>query len=172
MIRHVLRGHAALHRQDGSVEWRSELLENALMNQGEMDVLNVYLLQQSHKTKYLALLATTLGADPVDTDTIDTLGTFESKAPGVDGYSRQQMLAADWNAPTLYGEDYRSVAGAAKVFGPISGTSADVSHVLLVTTATGVTSPATLALAYISLGTVATIPVGQSFTFTPVAGAF
>jgi hypothetical protein len=50
--------------------------------------------------------------------------------------------------------------------------SCDVSHILLLTTATGTSSPTTLALAYIALGTTATIPVGQSFTFTPIAGAF
>jgi len=172
MIAHVLRGYAALHRRDGSVEWRSDLLENTLMNQGEQDVLDVYLREQTHKTKYLAMLSMAGGNDPIDTDTIATLSSAESSTPGTNGYARQQVLASDWAAATLYGEDYRTTTSAAKVFGPFTSTAPNVSHLLLCTTVSGVTSPATLALAWISLGTVALVPIGQTFSFTPIAGAF
>jgi hypothetical protein len=172
MIEHILRGYAAVRHADGRIEWESDLLENTLMNQGEMDVLNVYLREQSHNTKYLAMFNQPSGNDPVDTDTITTLSGNESKSPGSGGYARQQMLSTDWGSPALYGEDYRTTASAAKIFGPMTTASCDVSHILLLTTATGTSSPTTLALAYIALGTTATIPVGQSFTFTPIAGAF
>jgi hypothetical protein len=172
VIAHVLRGYAAVHRPDGSVEWRSELLENTLMNQGEMDVLDVYLREQAHKTKYLGMFNQPSGNDPLDTDTIASVSANESSTPGTNGYTRQQVLAADWGVSTLYGEDYRTTLSAAKVFGPFTASAPNVSHILLVTTAAGVTSPATLALAWIALGTVATVPIGQTFSFTPIAGAF
>lgn len=171
-MRHVFRGYAAVRDEAGEVTWQSGLLENALMNQGEMDVLNVYLLEQAHKTKYLALLDMSGLVDPTESDTIATLYASESKSPGSGGYSRQQVLSTDWGAPFLSGDDYRVESTAGKVFGPFTATAALITHVLIVTSATGTASPATLALAHIPLGIEITVPVGQTFTFTPSISAF
>src|SRR5262249_45731475 len=151
--------------------WESGLLENALMNQGEEDVLKVYLAQDTHKTKYLALLNMASLADPLDTDTIATLSPSESGTPGSGGYARQQVLNTDWAAPSLVGEDFRRETSAAKTFGAFTGAGVNITHVLVVTTLTGVTSPTTLALAHMPLGTQVSVAVGQTFTFTPSFGA-
>lgn len=171
-MKHLIMGRAALHERDGSVVWQSGLLENALMNEGELDVLTVYLLEQAHKSKYLALLNMAGGADPLETDTVATLAASESKPPGTGGYTRQQVLSSDWATPALVGEDYRTQAAAAKVFGPLTGADATVTHMLLVTSASGTSSPATLALAHVALGTSVLIGVGLTFSFLPSIAAF
>jgi hypothetical protein len=46
-----------------------------------------------------------------------------------------------------------------------------VTHIALVTTATGVTSPATLFLLWIALSGATTVNVGQTFNFTAAVTA-
>jgi hypothetical protein len=168
---HLMQGYAALHSPEGDVIWRSGHLENALLDQGELEVLNVFLREQTHKTKYLALLDMPSLDDPSEASTIASLAAYETKTPASGGYARQQVLAADWDAPVL-ADDYRSEAAAPKVFGPMTSADALATHILMVTTATGIASPATLALAHLPLGTQITIAIGLTFSFTPSVVAF
>jgi hypothetical protein len=94
----------------------------------------------------------------------------EAKAPGVGGYARQQVLAADWGAPALVGGDYKTTS-AQKTFGAATGSAWTVTHIALVTTAAGVTSPATLFILWIPLSGATTVNVGQTFNFTAAVTA-
>jgi hypothetical protein len=163
---HALIGKASITDPDGSVAWEDDWRLNALTDQGEQSVLEVYFREQANPTKYGALL--NMGTDPVDTDTIATL--TETKAPGTGGYARQQFLAADWGASALVGGDYKTTA-AQKTWGAAVTTAWTVTHVALVTTATGVASPATLFLLWIALSGATTVNVGQTFNFTAAVTA-
>lgn len=150
---------------DGSVAWEDEYKVNALTDQGEDQVLRVFFREEANPAKYFLLLNQ---ADPVDTDTIALL--TESKTPGTNGYARVQVLAADWGAPALAAGDYKTTA-AQKTFGPAATTAWTVTHVGLVTTAAGVTSPATLFLLWIALSGATTVNIGQTFNFTAAVTA-
>jgi hypothetical protein len=157
--KHVAMGIGALIEPDGSIAWQDEEWQlNALHDAGEQSMLNVYLKEQANVTKFLALTSTATGS------LVETMGTMsaitESKAPGVDGYNRQQILAADWTDDGLQGGDYRFSA-AEKTFGPITGTSASATAAALCTTSTG----AGLLLLTLALSATTTIAVNQSFKY-------
>lgn len=162
---HPTMGKATILDPDGSVAWENDWQINTLVDQGEQSVLNVYFLEAANPSKYFMLLNQ---SDPIETDTVANL--TESKVTGTNGYSRVQVLNTDWGAPALVSGDYKTTA-AAKTFGPASSSSWTVTHVGLVTTTTGLTSPTTLFLLWISLGGTTTVNVGQSFQFTAAVTA-
>lgn len=167
---HLLQGYAFVRGDNGEITWRSPHLRNALMNQGEKDVLDVYLREQAHKEKWLGLFDMAGGDDPREDDTISTLNAEEIRTPGTGGYARQEILAADWNVPVVI-DDYRSLASQ-KIFGPISGTDATFTHIIMLTSETGISSPVTLALSYLALGMRVEVAVGLTFTYAPAMAAF
>ncbi len=162
---HPTLGKATILNPDGSVAWENDWEINTLVDQGEQSVLNVYFLEAANPTKYLMLLNQ---SDPAETDTVANL--TESNVTGVAGYNRVQMVNTDWGTPTLTGGDYKTTASA-KTFGPASASSWTVTHVALVTTSTGLTSPTTLFLLWISLGGSTTVNIGQQFQFTAAVTA-
>jgi hypothetical protein len=134
-------------------------IENALADQGELDILNDWLLGQATTSKYLALVS----GSPTDTTTVATM--TETTVAGTNGYARQQILTSDWAAPALNSGDYQTTA-ATKTFGPNTGGGAwTISNAVLVTSSTGLTSPTTLLLLYIAT-TITSIPVGTSYQYT------
>lgn len=159
---HPTMGLASIRDEDGNLTWESGWRLNALTDQGEDQVLRTYFLEEAHKTKYWALLNQAAAADPIDTDTIATV--VETKTPATNGYNRVQVLSTDWGAPALVSGDYKTTA-AQKTLGPAATTAWTVSHVALVTTLAGVTSPATLLILWIALGGAQTVPIGQTFNF-------
>lgn len=149
--------------KDGFGEWNV----NALINEGEQDVCNTWLLGTTILAKYLALLK---GAAPAETDTMAFLAgatNGEILVPPTGGYSRQLIATTDWGAPVLNAGDYQTTA-AQKTFGAnSSGSSWLVTSVSMVTAATGQTSGSGKHL--VSTPTSAqptTIAVGQSFLWT------
>lgn len=155
--RSLAMGMGVLLNHDGSVAWQDEQWNfNALHDAGEQDMLQVYLSEAAHKTKFLALLN--------DASIAETDGTMsavtESKTAGVDGYARQQVLNTDWTNDGLQSGDYRFSA-AEKTFGPITGTAATATHAALCTTSTG----AGLLLLTLPLSATTTIAVNQSFKY-------
>ncbi|MGH2555473.1 MAG: phage tail fiber protein [Actinomycetota bacterium] len=152
-------GRAQLIAEDGvTVLWEDpDWVPNGLADEGEENILNDWLREQAALSKYLACLN---DATIAETDTMATM--VESKAPGADGYNRQQILAADWGVPALDVGDMQSSA-AEKTFGPISGTSATVTHVALVTALTGTTGKFLL---FVALSATTTVAVGQSLKYT------
>lgn len=155
--RHVFMGKGALVYPDGTIEWEDEWMPNALADEGEQSMINVYLRELTNVTKYIALLN---DATIAETDTMALM--VESKTPGTDGYNRQQIASGDWGAPGLDAGDYMST-GAQETFGPITGTNLTLTHAAFVTTATGTGG---LFLGYIATST-STVPVGVSYLYTP-----
>lgn len=156
--RSVTMGIGALLEPDGSVVWQDPDWQlNALHDAGEQDLLQVWLAEQAHKTKFLALLN-----DATIAETDGTMAAVaESKVPAADGYNRQAVLSTDWSNDGLISGDYRFSA-AEKTFGPISGTAAIATHAALTTTLTATNG---LLLLTLALSATTTIAVSQSFKY-------
>jgi hypothetical protein len=151
-------GCAQLLSPGGEVLWEDPAwIPNALVDEGEESILNVWLREQANPGKYLMCLNQ---AAPAETAAMTAL--TESKTPGSDGYNRQQIAAGDWSAPALDAGDMQSSA-AEKTFGPITGTAMTVTHVALVTVATGTGGKFLL---FLALSATTTIAVGQSLRYT------
>lgn len=142
---------------DGNTVWEGDWIGNEVADEGEASIINVYLREQANPTKYLMCLN---GAGPSDTSTMASV--TESKATGVDGYNRQQILSTDWGAPALDSGDHMSTA-AEKTFGPITGSTMTVTHVALVTTSTGTGG---LFIAWVTPPATRSIAVGLSYKVT------
>lgn len=149
-------GKGQILNADGTVAWEEDWQRNFLADEGEQNILNDWLLEQSALTKYLALLTAT----PAETATMATM--TEVYAPPLNGYARQQISAGDWAAPTLNANDYQTTA-AAKTFGPSTSNAwAALTYVALVSTATGTAGKFLLAIA---LSGTTTVNIGQSFIY-------
>ncbi len=120
--------------KDGKVTYDSGWwMPNALANEGQASMLNVYFLETTNVSKYLGLLNMTGGGVPTKTTTMS--GITESTTPGTNGYSRQQITSGNWGSPALDSGD-EMITAAQKTFGSFTG-SVPVSHVYLTTTSTG-----------------------------------
>jgi hypothetical protein len=154
---HLVWGKETILDPDGSIAWEGEWTPNALLDEGEQSVLNVYLLEAANPTKYLALLT----AAPGETATMATM--TEVFAPPLNGYSRVQVLNTDWGAPGLDSGDYKTTA-AEKTFGPASSNPWNsMTNIALVTTSTGTAGKLLLTVA---LSGTTTVNIGQSFKYT------
>lgn len=148
--------------------WCGEWVPNALLDEGESDVLNVWLLQGADLAKYLALLT---GAAPAETDTMAILATKEVYTPPLNGYARIQIANTDWGAIALNAGDYQTTA-AQKTFGPASGAAwTSLTTVSLVTAATGQIAGSGKHLLNVALSGTTTVNIGQSFLYQLVAKA-
>lgn len=161
---HLVFGRGTLVNADGSVAWEEEWQPNALLDEGEQSVLEVYFREQSNPTKYLALLT----AAPAETATMATYS--EVFAPPLNGYSRQAYTAGggDWGATALNAGDYQTTA-AQKTFGPASSNAWNsMTNVAIVTTSTGTAGKLILTVA---LSATTTVGIGQSFLYTTTVKA-
>lgn len=164
---HLYRGIGAVIEPDGTVAWQDpDWVDNVLADEGELDMLDVYLRAQANPSKFLALINGSTTA-PIETSTMAYLGgaagANESQVPGANGYNRQQINTTDWSAPALTGGDYQSSA-AEKTFG--AATAAwTITHTALVTAATGQTAGSGRFLAYLALSATTTIAINQSFKY-------
>lgn len=155
---HLLYGKGAVANPDGSIAWEdAEFMPNALADEGEQNMLNVYLLETSALTKYLGLLN---AGSPGETTIMS--GITETQTPAANGYARQAVIAADWSTPSLNSGDYQTTA-AQKTFGPASGSSWTTTHAYMTTTSTGTAGKFLL---FIALSGTTTVAVGQSFLYT------
>jgi len=158
---HLLYGRGQVVSPEGDVLWEDpDWMPNALVDIGEKEMIDVFLREQAHKNKYLALLNQ---GDPAETDNQGNL--TETKTPGSNGYARQQIVAGDWGAATLDSGDYMSTA-AEKTFGPASGASWTVTHAILCTHVTSQADPTSLFLLFVALSSSTTVGVGQNFKYT------
>jgi hypothetical protein len=153
--RHVYMGRGGLLYPDGSIELEPEWTPNALADEGEASMINVYLREQANVAKYIALLN---DSGIVETDTMATM--VESQSPGSNGYARQQIAAGDWGAPALDSGDHQSSASQ-KTFGPATATWT-LTHAAFVTTSTGTGG---LFLGYIATA-VSSVASGVSYLYT------
>jgi len=164
---HLYRGIGAIIDPDGTVAWQDpDWVDNVLADEGELDMLDVYLRAQANPSKFLALINGSTTA-PGETSTMAYLGgaagSGETQVPGANGYNRQQILTTDWSAPALSGGDYQSSA-AEKTFG--AATAAwTITHTALVTAATGQTAGSGRFLAFLALSATTSIAINQSFKY-------
>jgi len=101
---------------------------NALTNDGQAHMLNVWAREQANLNKFLMLLNMPGGAAPTKTSTLGTI--TEAEVINTDGYARTQIASGDWGAPALDSGD-QMITAAQKTFGPASGNGWPVSHVAL-----------------------------------------
>ena len=112
--------------EDGDLIYDSEFFTpNALTNDGQAHMLNVWAREQANLAKWLMLLNMAAGAAPTKTSTLATI--TEAEVIGTDGYVRQQIAAGDWGAPALDAGD-QQITAAQKTFGPFTG-NVPVTHV-------------------------------------------
>jgi len=166
--RSLTMGIGALMSPEGDVLWQDpDWMLNALDDEGEQDMLSVYLAQSTHLTKYAALINGTTTA-PTETSTMAYLGgaagANETQVPAANGYNRQQILNTDWVSDGLIGGDYRSSA-AEKTFGPAATVSWTANNAGLVTAATGQLAGSGKFLLHIALSATTTVAIGQSFKY-------
>jgi hypothetical protein len=152
-----------IRTRDAAAE--TDWVENALLDEGEQDVLNVWLLQTSDLSKYLCLLK---GTAPAETDTLTFLagGTNgEAQTPAANGYNRIIIANTDWGTPALNSGDYQTTA-AGKTFGPASGSNwASMTGAGLVTHLTSQSAGSGKFLIYLALSGTTTVNIGQSFLY-------
>lgn len=160
-------GRGAVLDPDGSVAWQGEWVPNALLDEGEENVLNVWLREQADLNKFIGLVKAT----PAETDTMAWLAANEVFAPPLNGYARQQIAAGDWSAPSLSSGDMQTSA-AQKTFGPATSSAwTSLTGAVLVTAATGQGSGSGKFLLFVGLSGTTTINIGQSFLYTLSAKA-
>ncbi len=162
-------GLGAVIEPDGSIAWQEdEWVPNALANEGETDMLNVYLVAGTNPSKYLALINGTT-TPPTITSTMAYLGgaagAGETQVPGANGYNRQQVLTTDWTVDGIIGGFARD-SSAQKTFGPATGSAWTVSHACMVTALTGQTAGSGKFLLWIALSATTTIAINQQFLYT------
>lgn len=165
-------GIGALLSSEGDILWQdSEWVPNALTDEGERDMLAVYLGQSANPSKFLCLINGTTTA-PVEASTMAYLGgaagANETQVPGSNGYNRQQVIGAlggvDWTDDGLIGGDARFSA-AQKTFGPASGVAWTANHAGLVTSSTGQVAGSGKFLLYLPLSATTPVAIGQSFAY-------
>lgn len=164
---HMFVAKGQVVNYDGSIdqetEWSPWML-NALADEGEASMLNVYLKEAANVSKYLALIDGTTTA-PAETSTMAYLGggagAKETQVPAANGYNRQQILNTDWTDDGLISGDARFSA-AEKTFGPASATWT-ANYMALVTAATGQIAGSGKFLLYLALSATTTIAINQSF---------
>lgn len=119
---------------DGDVIWDSdwkEAIPNALTNDGQAHMLNVWAREQANLNKYLFLLNMAGGSAPTKTSTLGTI--TEAVTINTNGYARVQIGATDWSAPALDTGD-EQISATQKTFGPFTG-NVPVTHVALASVA-------------------------------------
>lgn len=187
----VFIGHGTVVNPDGSVALTTDPVENALTNEGQSNMLNVYLRGSTATATFRLMLLVNAGGGqgasaPAKTSAMTdvlTDGSGTQTATKVyeesgGGYSRQAIANANWGAPALNSGDEMSTA-AQQTFGPASGAawtglggSGDGSSAITYAALAGngaLATPAdttgTLVL-YVALSASTIIAVGQSFLYT------
>ncbi len=167
------QGMGFLLSAEGDVLWSDpEWMPNALIDEGEASMLNVYLGGGANPSKYLCLINGGTTA-PTETSTMAYLGgaagANETQVPAANGYNRQQVLngtgGADWTDDGLVGGDAR-YSSAQKTFGPATGSAWTATHAGMVTAATGQTAGSGKFLLFLALSASTTVAINQSFLYT------
>lgn len=167
--RSLLMGIGALISPEGDVLWQDpDWMFNALDDEGEASVNNVYLKEAANPSKYLALIDGTATA-PTETSTMAYLGggagAKETQVPAANGYNRQQVIGTtDWTDDGLISGDSRFSASE-KTFGPASGSAWIANYGALVTAATGQVAGSGKFLLHLALSATTTIAINQSFKY-------
>lgn len=159
----LTEGRGQLLSPEGDVLWEDpDWIPNALMDEGEESVLNVYFRAQSNPSKFICLLT----AAPVETDTMAVLATAEVFNPPLNGYAREEIVSGDWGAPALDAGDMQTTA-LEQTLGPAASNPWNsLTHVGLVTASTGQTAGSGKFILFIALSATTNVGIGQSFKYT------
>lgn len=153
-----------IFNDEGELVFDSEFFTpNALTNDGQADMLNVWARGVSAVAKYLMLLNMTTGLAKTS-----TLGTItEAVTINTNGYARTLISTADWGAPALDAGD-QQIAATQKTFGAFTG-NVPVTHVALASVASTFTGSLYLYVptAYFTANSAARVFVsGESYLVT------
>jgi hypothetical protein len=150
---------------DGDLVYDSGYYEpNALTNDGQAHMLNVWAREQSNNNKWMMLL-NMASPTPAKTSTLSTI--TEAITINTSGYMRTQVSPTDWSAPALDSGD-EQIAASQKTFGPFLG-NVPVTHVALASVASTFTGTLFLyvATAYFTANATArTFVAGESYLVT------
>lgn len=119
--------------EDGNTIFESgwdDPMKNALTNDGQAHMLNVWAREQANLNKWLFLL-NMASPTPAKTSTLATI--TEAVTINTNGYARTQISATDWGAPALDTGD-EQISASQKTFGAFTG-NVPVSHVALASVA-------------------------------------
>src|SRR5262245_34716837 len=123
----IFQGKGAVVNPDGTIAWTEDWQDNALVNSGQADILNVYLKGTTQTATFgLGLFSdasgasapakTNVSADIILSGSATSTQCFEEQGGG---YTRQSVTQANWGSPALQGGDQQSDA-AQKTFGPVT----------------------------------------------------
>jgi len=156
---HFFCGQGSLVFPDGTIELQdSEPVPNAVADEGEANLINVYLKEQAHAAGKWLFLINDSGL--VETDTMASI-TSEAETPGADGYNRPQLSTGGWGANALDSGDFQTVA-AEETFGPNTAVAWTLTHVGVTTHATDTSG---LFLAYLATAT-GSVATGVAYKYT------
>lgn len=167
----VLMGIGAVINPDGTIESQDpEWMPNALANEGQTSIHNVYFGGGSNPSKYLGLINGGTVA-PVVTSNMSYLGQAsgqnESQVPAANGYNRQQVVngvgGADWTDNGIIGGASKYTANQ-KTFGPFSATTT-ATHAFMCTAVTGQLAGSGKFILFIALSGNTVLNSGQSFAY-------
>lgn len=185
----IFTGRGMVLNADGSVAQVLDWVPNALTNEGQTNMLNVYLKGTSQTATFrLGLLSNAAGGQgasaPAKTSTAAVIlvsGSATQAATNVyeengGGYGRQPIAQANWGTPALNGGDEMSTA-AMQTFGPATGAawtgvggsgsgSTAITYAFLSTGAAGTGDTTGVLVLYVALSASTIIAVSQSFNYT------
>lgn len=153
---------------DGAVIFESgweTAVPNALTNDGQAHMLNVWAREQSNNNKWLMLLNMASPTAPTKTSTLGTI--TESVTVNTNTYARTQISPTDWSAPALDTGD-EQISASQKTFGQFTG-NVPVTHVGLASVASTFTGTLYLYVPtayYTANGVARTFVSGESYLVT------
>lgn len=185
----IFSGRGMVLNPDGSVAQQLDWVDNALTNEGQANMLNVYLKGTSQTANFRLLLLSNAGGGqgasaPAKTSTASQIlvsGSATQAATNVyeengGGYARQTITQANWGTPALNGGDQQSTA-ATQTFGPATGAawtgvggsgsgSTAITYAAVSTGATTTGDTTGVLVLFVALSASTIIAVGQSFAYT------
>lgn len=160
---HLIHGKAMLRAPDGTVLFEDpEWMPNIIHNEGESSIITVFLKAGANPQKYLEALNQGAVTELSPTDTMATV--TESETAGSNGYARPEITTGEWGSNTLNASHYQTTAVQQSLGTKTNAGTWSVSHMALVTAATGT---AGLLLVTIPLTAVQTVTQGVELLYTP-----
>lgn len=148
---------------EGNVIEETDWMPNALTNDGQAHMLNVWAREQANNNKWLMLLNHV--TSPSKASVMSNI--TEAVTINTNGYARTQISATDWSAPSLDVGD-QQISASQKTFGPFTG-NVPVTHVALASLASQFSGTLFLYVPtayYQANGTARTFVNGESYLVT------
>lgn len=176
----ILMGKGSVIDPDGSVVWQDEeWMPNAVGNDGEADIIAVYLKNGTIKTTwYLGLTLVSTATTNRPSNTTHATDLTQTALAGTttvteqntgNGYARQSVAAAGWGANS--GTQPTATTAPQVTFGPAattawSGTTTSPGQIQDAIVSSVASGTSGLLLLFLALSATTTIAIGQSFAYT------